>query len=55
MEWHMDTSLRQSVILQMLNSGSSTCMSLAESQPGTTKQLLFCRGCTVLMGLQTKN
>lgn len=55
MERHMDTSLRQSVILQMLNSGSSTCVSLAESQPGTTQQLLLCPSCTALMGLQTKN
>lgn len=55
MERHMDTSSRQSVILQMLNSGSGTCVSLAESQPATTKQLLFCPGCTALMGLQTKN
>ena len=32
MEQHMDTSLRQSVILQMLNSSSSTCVSFSVSQ-----------------------
>lgn len=53
MEKHMDTSLRQSVILQMLNSSSRTCVSLSVSQT----QPNSCSSVKVgdaLMSLQTK-
>lgn len=50
----MDTSLRQSVILQMLNSSSGTCVSLLVSQtpPNSCSSI---EAVAALMSLQTKN
>lgn len=54
MKKHMDTSLRQSVILQMLNSSRSTCVPLSVSQtpPNSCSSV---EAVAALMSLQTKN
>lgn len=54
MEKHMDTSLRQSVILQMLNRSRSTCVSrsVSETPPNSCSPVQVV---AALMRLQTKN